>query len=125
MTRAGRGGHLAALLLDEIKRAPETPSTLPLPSDSRLRKVCLRLIEEPAIDFDIDEWAQQSAVSRRSFTRIFRRETGVSFGEWRARARLVRALALEAEAKPMRDVAAAVGYRSLRALRARMIAAPM
>ena len=37
----GRGGHLAALVLDEIGRAPATPLTLPLPRDPRLRRVCL------------------------------------------------------------------------------------
>jgi AraC-like DNA-binding protein len=55
------------------------------------------------------EWARLSALSRRSFTRIVRRETGLSFGEWRACARRIRALALEAEAKPIHDVAVAVG----------------
>src|ERR1700712_1952992 len=41
----GRGGHLAALVLDEIERAPETPLTLPLPTDSRFRRVCVGLID--------------------------------------------------------------------------------
>src|ERR1700712_1866500 len=42
----GRGGHLAALVLDEIGRAPATPLVLPLPRDPRLRRVCLGLIED-------------------------------------------------------------------------------
>ena len=45
---AGRGGHLAALILDEIGRAPETRLTLPLPRDARLRRVCLGVIDDPA-----------------------------------------------------------------------------
>ncbi|WP_238253514.1 AraC family ligand binding domain-containing protein, partial [Methylorubrum podarium] len=53
---AGRGGHLAALVLDEIRRAPETKLTLPLPSDARLRRICLGLIEAPATSFDLDAW---------------------------------------------------------------------
>jgi hypothetical protein len=31
---AGRGGHLAALVLDELTRAPDTPFALPLPRSS-------------------------------------------------------------------------------------------
>lgn len=117
---SGRGGHLAALLLDEVRRAPEAPLTLPLPADRRLRRACLSLIEDPSEDFDLDEWADHAGVSRRTFTRGFRAGTGMSFANWRARARVVRALTLQAEGKPSHQVAAAVGYRSLQALRARM-----
>ncbi|MGU3537964.1 AraC family transcriptional regulator [Methylobacterium sp. A54F] len=116
---AGRGGHLAALVLDEIRRAPETRLTLPLPGDERLRRVCLGLIADPAAAFDLDRWADQAGVSRRTLTRGFRRETGLSFGQWRVRARVVRALALAADGQGPREVAASVGYRSVQALRAR------
>ncbi len=114
---ARRGGHLAALVLDEIGRAPETPLTLPLPRDARLRRVCLGLIEDPAAADDLDAWADRAGASRRTLTRRFRTETGLSFGDWRARARVIRALALSAEGRPPGMVAAAVGYRSAQALR--------
>lgn len=117
---AGRGGHLAALVLDEIRRAPETRLTLPLPSDTRLRRICLGLIDAPATAFDLDTWADRSGLSRRTLTRGFRRETGLTFGQWRARARVVRALALAADGHAPRQVAASVGYRSIQALRDRM-----
>lgn len=116
---AGRGGHLAALVLDEIAQAPETRLTLPLPRDARLRRVCLGLIDNPAFALDLDAWADQAGLSRRTLTRGFRRETGLSFGQWRARARVVRALALAADGRAPRQVAALVGYRSLQALRGR------
>ena len=115
--QGGRGGHLAALVLDEIGRAPATPLTLPLPRDPRLRRVCLGLIEDPASDEDLDAWAYRAGASRRTLTRGFRAETGLSFGDWRARARVIRALALAAEGRPPRVVAEAVGYRSAQALR--------
>ncbi|KAB1074452.1 AraC family transcriptional regulator [Methylobacterium planeticum] len=117
---AGRGGHLAALVLDEIARAPETPLTLPLPDDLRLRRVCVGLIDDPASPLDLDAWAWQAGLSRRTLTRGFRQETGLSLGEWRARARVIRAMALAADGQAPRQVAAAVGYRSVQALRARM-----
>ena len=116
---AGRGGHLAALVLDEIGRAPETRLTLPLPRDPRLRRICLALIADPAPALDLDDWADRAALSRRTLTRGFRRETGLTFGQWRARARVVRALALAADGQGPRQVATAVGYRSVQALRGR------
>ncbi|CAO4166893.1 AraC-like DNA-binding protein [Methylorubrum aminovorans] len=116
---AGRGGHLAALVLDEIRRAPETKLTLPLPNDVRLRRICLGLIDAPATAFDLDAWADRAGLSRRTLTRGFRRETGLTFGQWRARARVVRALALAADGVAPRQVAALVGYRSIQALQGR------
>lgn len=116
---AGRGGHLAALVLDEIQRAPETKLTLPLPKDVRLRRICLDLIEAPATDRDLDAWADHCGLSRRTLTRRFRSETGMTFDQWRARARVVRALALTADGWSPRRVAASVGYRSIQALRGR------
>ncbi|MGU3361978.1 helix-turn-helix domain-containing protein [Methylobacterium sp. M6A4_1b] len=116
---SGRGGHLAALILDEIGRTTETRLTLPLPRDPRLRRVCLGLIRDPARALDLDAWAEQAGLSRRTLTRGFRRETGLTFGQWRARARVVRALALAADGRHPRQVAASVGYRSLQALRSR------
>src|SRR6202789_3670942 len=44
---AGRGGHLAALILDEICRAPAAQFALPLPADRRLRPLARRLIGNP------------------------------------------------------------------------------
>ena len=113
----GRGGHLAALVLDEIRRAPETKLTLPLPADARLRRICMGLIDDPSATLDLDAWADRAGLSRRTLTRGFRRETGLSFGQWRARARVVRALALAADGLAPRQIATMVGYRSLQALR--------
>ncbi|QEL24982.1 helix-turn-helix transcriptional regulator [Bosea sp. F3-2] len=114
----GRGGHLAALILDEIARAPETPLTLPLPRDPRLRRVCDALLKDPASPLDLDGWAQHAGASRRTLTRGFRTETGMSFGEWRVRLRVVRALALATDGCPPHLIVRAVGYADLRTLRA-------
>lgn len=77
------------------------------------------MIDDPALALGLDAWADQAGVSRRTLTRGFRRETGLSFGQWRARARIVRALALAADGRAARHVAASVGYRSIQALRGR------
>jgi AraC-like DNA-binding protein len=112
---AGRGGHLAALVLDELTRAPDTPFALPLPLDARLRRLCHQLIENPGLAFDIDAWADQIGVSRRTLTRRFRDETGLSFGAWRRRVRLLAAMTQQAQGGLVSKIAAAVGYGSPRA----------
>jgi len=117
---AGRGGHLAALVLDEIDRAPDTPFALPLPQDSRLRRLCRALIDDPGLDGGIDAWAEAVGVSRRTLTRRFREETGLSFGAWRRRVRLLEAMTRRARGASLHEVTAAVGYRSPRAFQSMM-----
>lgn len=116
----GRGGLLAALVLAEIARAPETPFALPLPPDERLRRLCRALIDDPADGRDIDGLADAAGMSRRTLTRRFREETGLSLGEWRRRRRLLAAMTRAARGEPPARIAAGVGYRDPRALQAMM-----
>jgi AraC-like DNA-binding protein len=115
-----RGGHLAELILDEVRNAKATALALPMPSNQGLRRMCKQVIDHPASLQVIDKWADEIGVSRRTLTRRFRQETGLSFGEWCRRLRHVRTIALEAEGEPIKFVAAKVGYQSQQALRAMM-----
>ena len=49
-------------------------------------------------------------MSRRSFTRLFRKETGLSFVAWRQQACLVAALPRLAAGESVTSVAMALGY---------------
>ncbi|WP_240757079.1 AraC family transcriptional regulator [Roseicella aquatilis] len=109
---AGRGGHLAALILDEIARAPSLPLGLPALRDPRLRRLAEALRADPARDAGMEEWAAACGASARTLTRLFRRETGMSFGRWRQMLRLSEAAALLAQGMPPARAAAAVGYAS-------------
>lgn len=114
----GRGGHLAALVLDEIRRAPATPFVLPLPEEPRLRRLCRELIENPGLRYDLDIWADRIGVSRRTLTRHFRLETGLSFGEWRRRVRMVDTMVRKAHGEGLHRIAPELGYSSVRAFQA-------
>lgn len=114
----GRGGHLAALILDEISRAPVQKFALPLPADRRLQILARRLIENPGSDLDINDWATTVGVSRRTLTRLFRMQTGLAFAAWRRRLRLLRAAERHAGGEPLARAAASVGYNNLAAFQA-------
>jgi AraC-like DNA-binding protein len=49
-------------------------------------------------------------MSRRSFTRLFRQETGLSFVEWRQQACTVAALPRLAAREPITNIAMDLGY---------------
>lgn len=109
----GRAAHVAALILDEIARAPPLPWLgLPALRDARLRRLAAALQADPASDLTLERWAEQCGASPRTLTRLFRRETGMSFGRWRQALRLAEAASLLAQGMPPARAAAAVGYAS-------------
>lgn len=123
----GRAKLVMALLLDGIPRLPEAPLGLPFPADPRLIALCRRFIDNPSPHLVIDDWAEQLAMSRRTFTRAFRRETGVSLSTWRQQACLFTALPRLAGGEAVTSVALDLGYESVAAFTTmfkRMLGAP-
>jgi AraC-like DNA-binding protein len=114
----GRDGRLMALLLDEIAAMPALPLNTPLPRDPRLLRLCRALMTAPALEIDIDAMAHKAGMSRRSFTRLFREQTGMSFSTWRQQACLLAALTRLGDGEPITRVAVDLGYSSASAFTA-------
>jgi AraC-like DNA-binding protein/quercetin dioxygenase-like cupin family protein len=101
------------LFLFELHRAlPALSGTLPLPDDRRLRAVCEQLLLCPENNETIDAWGARVGASTRTLARLFRDETGLSFGQWRQQLRLVEAVARLALGTPVATVAVELGYQS-------------
>jgi AraC-like DNA-binding protein len=107
-----RDGRLMRLLLDELHALPVLPLHLPLPAEPRLRRICNRLLQRPADASTLQHWAERLQVDAKTVQRLFARETGMTFGQWRQQARLLRALELLATGEKVVDVALALGYDS-------------
>ncbi|MFY2837790.1 AraC family transcriptional regulator [Achromobacter xylosoxidans] len=108
----GRAGKLMALLAAEIAAMPALSLHAPLPADPRLARACRALWAAPAITADLDTMAATAGMSRRTFTRQFRAETGVSFGAWRQQACLLAAIERLSLGQPVTRVALDLGYAS-------------
>ena len=100
------------LLLDELQALPVLPLHLPQPADPRLRRICARLLERPGDVSTLGRWAQLLEVDVKTIQRLFTRETGMTFGQWRQQARLLRALERLATGEKVVDIALALGYDS-------------
>lgn len=107
-----RSGHVAAVIVDEIRNLPVEPFGLPLPRDARLQRIARALSQNPADDRDLDGWARWAAISARSLSRRFVAETGFTFTAWRQRVRLLRALEMLAAGMPVTAIALDLGYAS-------------
>ncbi|MEV0698818.1 helix-turn-helix transcriptional regulator [Saccharopolyspora sp. NPDC050389] len=99
-----------AVVLDLLRPLPTTPIDVPHPVDERVRAVADALLADPADQRSLEAHARAVGVSRRTLTRLFVHDTGMSFDRWRTHARLRAALTLLAEGQPVSRVAHAVGY---------------
>lgn len=115
------------LLLDVVATLPERALGLAFPDDPRLARLCRQFVANPSPHLVIDEWARELSMSRRTFTRAFRRETGLSLSTWRQQACLFAALPRLADGEPVTSVALDLGYESIAAFTTmfkRMLGAP-
>jgi len=108
----GRDGRIMSLILDEIRGAPRIPLSVPMPSNERLARICKTILSDPSQHDALDDWAHAAAMGRRTFTRSFRRETGMSFATWRQQVRLMDALSRLATGHSVTSTALDVGYNS-------------
>lgn len=107
-----RARALMELIRHEMGRLPALPLSLPYPSREPLASRCRRFMREPNIHDGIDAWADELGMSRRAFTRLFRRETGLSFVAWRQQACLIVAMPRLAAGEPVTAVAGDLGYEN-------------
>lgn len=107
-----REARLAAIVLDELQHLTTLPIVVALPEDKRLKTLCEMLIAEPASALTLDKWAKRVGASERTLARLFERELGMSFGQWRQQVRLAHAAPLIARGEPLWKVASELGYTS-------------
>lgn len=108
---------VAALILDEIARADDVGATAPvMPLSPRLRALCDGIYAEPARSLDLDAWAAEAGMSRRTFTRTFRDETGLSPGKWHQQLRMHHVDGLLARGLTLQQAAFHLGYSGVASL---------
>lgn len=107
--------RIVAVILDELAAAAREQLVLTMPTDRRVLRIAQALAADPADARSLNEWAEWAAIAPRTLTRRFVTETGLSFTDWRQRARLMRAVELLAAGHAVTAVALELGYDSLSA----------
>ncbi|MGV0909313.1 AraC family transcriptional regulator [Martelella sp. FOR1707] len=113
--RSERLSRLSEVIIDELATLPSAPLSLPAGSDPRLKRVTGRLLESPDDHASLEELARSSGAGVRTLERLFRRETGFSFSEWRSRLRLMEAVNDLGHGRSSTEIAGRLGYQSVSA----------
>ena len=118
-SRVAHDIRLIGLIEDEIRTAIAEASNarlaLPLPRDERALALARCVLDQPAASDSVDDLLKPRGIARRTMERRFREETGMSFGMWRQKARLLDSIRLLAEGRPVTEAALDCGYSSVSA----------
>jgi AraC-like DNA-binding protein len=112
---AARSRLLWRVVAAEMGNAAPEPFEVPMPSTTRILQAVHGLLNNPTLSKDLNELSQAAGMSRRSFTRHFRRETGLTFTHWKRAVIAHYAMERIACGDKVSAVAFEVGYDSVSA----------
>ncbi|KAA0969520.1 AraC family transcriptional regulator [Aureimonas fodinaquatilis] len=108
----GRLMRLVDVIADEIEDLADARLSLPGGRDARLIRVTRLLVEFPNSHRSLTEFAALAGASPRTLERLFRSETGLTFRQWRSRARLLASVDALNRGQSSAAIAWSLGYRS-------------
>ncbi len=106
---------LMAVVAQEIAAIGREMPGLTLPRAAKMREWALRFLTRPDAKTGIDQAAAAVAMSRRSFTRHFEHDVGLSFGQWKRAVIVHHAVARLAEGVSVGGIAHEAGYDNVSA----------
>jgi AraC-like DNA-binding protein/quercetin dioxygenase-like cupin family protein len=105
-----REKSLAALIDEELAIAPRGGSPIPMPEDRRLLSFCQRVLKDPSLQASLEAHAAAMALTPKTVSRMFQRELGMTFRDWRQLVQSAYALAHLIQGEPVKVVASRLGY---------------
>ena len=104
--------RIMIVILDQIRDLDIKPLSLPIPKESRLKAIFIQLSKNPGDQRTLEEWGKKVGATRRTLTRLFHSELGMSFGRWRQQIRILESLRRLATDDPVITIATDLGYDS-------------
>ncbi len=104
--------RLCAVILDELQALEPSQLHLPASNDRRLKRVMQGMIDQPAASTGLADWATRVGASERTLRRLFIKQTGMTFQQWRRQLLLHEAVDRLGRGESVMKVALELGYRS-------------
>ncbi|WP_321146383.1 helix-turn-helix transcriptional regulator [Providencia alcalifaciens] len=105
--REGRLARLLPVFIDELQCATKEPTLLSLPQDRRFKSLDLERLPPP-----LNQLAQTVGASEKTITRVFLKETGMSYQAWRQQWRFIKGIELLAQEKTYGFITQELGLAS-------------
>ena len=114
-SRVDAEANVMRVLMDELASAPIEPLLLPLPTDTRAKAAADFVLANPADAITAEALARRAGLSTRTLERLFRAQTGMRFGLWRQKAKLLESVRVLVEGGSVTGAALESGYSSVSA----------
>lgn len=101
---------ITSLIVEELRAAPRSGSPIPMPLEPRLIGLCRQIISQPSTHISLDDYARAVGLTPKTALRLFRRELGMNFRQWRQLVQTAYAVAHLAQGLPVKVVASQLGY---------------
>ncbi len=106
---------LIEVLLYQLTQMPKEFLHFPIPTEPRLKRVAEELITSPSSQRTAEQWAQKHAMSVRTFARLLKKETAMTFRHWRRQLHIIIALQKLSTGTNVQTVSEELGYESVSA----------
>ncbi|KAF2327965.1 AraC family transcriptional regulator [Flavobacterium ginsenosidimutans] len=104
--------RVIGVFLDELALIVPSATFLPTTNNERLQKVVELLMNDIASKQNIDYYAELSFMSSRTLSRLFIKELGMNFSDWRTRMKLLEAIKRLGEKQSIKEIALDLGYET-------------
>ncbi len=101
-----------SVLLDELNEMQPALLKLPMPRDKRLLTIVDKLLGNLADNRSLSEMSREAGASERTVARLFIKETGFTYADWRKQHLLLEAVERLGQGKSVSAVALDLGYKS-------------
>jgi len=102
--------HLLAVIVDQLREIPVVPLQLPQPSEPRAERLAELMLADPSDRRPLRELCRTAGASKRTLERIFKKDVGMTLGNWRQQLRLMQAMRVLAEGAKVTHAALEAGY---------------
>ncbi|MCP4340806.1 MAG: AraC family transcriptional regulator [Desulfobulbaceae bacterium] len=107
--------RILTIILDLLQKLKPAALLLPSVQDKRLQIITTGLIANPGDTRTLDQWAKEVGSTSRTLSRLFKKETGINFKQWRQQARLMEAIRALTSGEQVSSIAFNLGYNSISA----------
>ncbi|MGO1297939.1 MAG: AraC family transcriptional regulator [Vibrio sp.] len=107
--------YMVEIIGHELCQSHDTKLAIPMPVDRRARKIAEHLLSQPEQIANRQQLTQRFGISTRTLSRIFIKETGLTFNQWRQLAKLITSMQWLLDGMSVQDVAERSGYSNVSA----------
>ncbi|WP_062267750.1 AraC family transcriptional regulator [Endozoicomonas arenosclerae] len=104
--------ELVSVLISEFSTPEACTLFIPTPSDKRLRMIVEDYLLNPDCQKELSHYANLCGASGKTLTRLFKKETGMTFQAWKQRLRVIHAIRFLGEGQSVSQTGQRLGFSS-------------